>query len=416
MTDEFEVFIALAGRDVRVGTLWREPRRGYEATGFSNDPAWARAPEGFALEPALVLSQGAYSPAAGRAMFGSLGDSAPDTWGRRLLQRAERRQAQHDRRPPRTLYEIDYLIGVADVARVGALRFRHRGGPSFLAVAPGGVPSVVHLQRLLEATERTLRDEESDEDLRLILAPGSSLGGARPKASVVDRDGSLALAKFPKETDEYSSERWEAVALTLASDAGIDAARFRLAEIAGRIVVIIRRFDRVDGRRIPFLSAMSMLERRDGEQASYPEIVDAIARHGARAKRDAAELYRRVAFNVLVSNVDDHLRNHAFLWKGADGWVLAPAYDLNPTPVDIRERRLTTFIDLADGACDIDLLLSSSEWYGLSPADANSAIREVARVTRRWRAIAASLGASSSEIERMSSAFEHHELERALSL
>ena len=275
---------------------------------------------------------------------------------------------------------------------------------------------MVHLQRLLEATERTLRDEESDEDLRLILAPGSSLGGARPKASVVDRDGSLALAKFPKETDEYSSERWEAVALRLASDAGIDAARFRLAEVAGRIVIIIRRFDRVEGSRIPFLSAMSMLERRDGEQASYPEIVDAIARHGARAKRDAAELYRRVAFNVLVSNVDDHLRNHAFLWKGADGWVLAPAYDLNPTPVDIRERRLTTFIDLADGACDIDLLLSSSEWYGLSPADANSAIREVARVTRRWRAIAASLGASSSEIERMSSAFEHHELERALSL
>jgi serine/threonine-protein kinase HipA len=211
------------------------------------------------------------------------------------------------------------------VARVGALRFKWPNGNAFLAPTAEGVPSVVHLQRLLEATERTIRNEETEEDLQLILAPGSSLGGARPKASVVEPNGRLALAKFPKETDEYSLELWEAVALTLARNAGISSATYRLVDVADRQVIVVQRFDREEAHRIPLLSAMAMLERQDGERGSYPEIVDAITRYGARPKHDAAGLFRRMAFNVLVSNVDDHLRNHAFLWAGSDGWVLSPA-------------------------------------------------------------------------------------------
>jgi serine/threonine-protein kinase HipA len=414
MNDEVEVCIELDRTTHQVGLLRRQPRRGYEAVAFEYGDEWLAKPFAFSLEPALTLTQGVFSPEAGRAIFGSIGDSAPDTWGRRLLRQAERRKARQEGRPPRTLQELDFLLGVADIARAGALRFRFPNREAFLAETSDGVPMVVHLQRLLEATERALRDEETDEDLRLILAPGSSLGGARPKASVLDSDASLAIAKFPKETDEYSLERWEAIALSLAERAGIGAARARLEVVARHPVIVVARFDRHLGRRVPFLSAMSMLGLQDGKRASYLELVDALSEHGAQTRLDAFELYKRVAFNVLVSNVDDHLRNHGFLWSGSGGWVLSPAYDLNPTPTDVRERRLTTLIDLEDGTCDIELVLSVSSFFGLSLRDAKNAIGSVAMATRTWREVAAKHGAAASEIERMSSAFEHDDLRRAL--
>ena len=411
-----EVFVSLAGHDVRVGRLTREPRRGFEAVGFSYAEAWLEHTDRYALQPGLVLAPGTYAPPAGRAVFGAIGDSAPDTWGRTLLRRAERSAARREGRPVRTLQELDFLLGVADVARSGALRFRWEGGERFEAPAPDGVPSIVHVRRLLEASDRTLRMAESDEDLRLLLAPGSSLGGARPKASVIDADGGLSIAKFPKEHDEYPLERWEAVALRLAARSGITAASARAMEVAGRIALIVRRFDRVGERRIPYLSAMAMLDRADGDRASYPEIADAIARYGAQADEDRRELYRRLAFNVLVSNVDDHLRNHGFLWDGREGWRLSPAFDLNPTPVDVRERRLTTSIDLEDGTCDLDLVLAVAPFFGLGEREARSLIRGVADGVSAWRAVASELGAGRSEIERMSSAFDHDDARAAARL
>lgn len=416
MAVDAEVYIELDGQNWPVGSLQRQPRRGYEAVGFDYYPEWRDHPSAFSLEPALVLTEGTFSPDSGRSMFGSIGDSAPDTWGRQLLRHAERRRARREGRPPRTLRELDFLLGVADIARVGALRFCLPQGTTFLAEAPDGVPSVVHLGRLLQATERAIRDEETEDDLRLLLAPGSSLGGARPKASVLASDGTLAVAKFPKETDEYSLERWEAVALALAAQAGINAASCQLVDVAGRPVIVVRRFDRRQGNRIPFLSAMSMLGMQDGEQASYPELVDAVAAHGAESKRDAEELYRRMAFNVLISNVDDHLRNHAFLWSGSSGWIVSPAYDLNPTPVDVRERRLTTLIELDDGTCDIELVLSVAHYFGLGKRSAKEIVAKVAKATSSWRAVAGSFGASKREIDRMSSAFEHEDLKRGLTL
>jgi serine/threonine-protein kinase HipA len=332
------------------------------------------------------------------------------------MQRAERRRAQREGRAVRTLAEADYLLGVADISRLGALRFRYAGREAFEAPTAQGVPGLVDLGRLMAVTDRILRDEETDEDLQMILAPGSSLGGARPKASVIDQHGRLSIAKFPKPDDDYSVERWEAVALRLAAMAGITAAGHELLEVAGRSVLLSRRFDRAGGVRTPFLSAMSMMGLKDGQRGSYPELVDVIVQNGAQAQRDAAELYRRMAFSVLISNVDDHLRNHGFLWLGQGGWTLSPAYDLNPTPVDVKARILTTNIDLDEGSCDLDLVLSVADLFDLSAAEARQIIKKVAAATRTWRDAAAAARARPAEIRRMKSAFEHGDLQKALAL
>ena len=304
--------------------------RGNETVLFDYAPEWLADPNRFSIEPALALTRGGFVAPAGQTLFGSIGDSAPDSWGRRLMQRAERRLAEREGRAVRTLTETNYLLSVADEIRLGALRFRWAGEELFQAPLRAGVPTLVELGRLLAVTERVLRDEETEEDLQLIFAPGSSLGGARPKASVIDQHGRLSIAKFPNEMDDYSMETWEEIALRLAERAGINTPPHELLQVGGRAVLLSRRFDRDGAIRTPFLSAMAMTGSKDGEHGSYPEIVDALARHGAQAKTDAQALYRRVAFNVLISNVDDHLRNHGFLWRGKKGWSLSPVYDLNP--------------------------------------------------------------------------------------
>jgi len=411
---DFEVHIFLKGRTELVGLARSNRSRGKETVLFEYTDEWLRSAERFSLEPSLALTPGSFAPAQGQVVWGSIGDSAPDTWGRRLMQRAERRQALREKRAVRTLLESDYLLGVSDETRLGALRFRRVGEEVFQAPSPLGVPAMIELEKLLRITERILRDEETDEDLRLIFAPGSSLGGARPKASVIDRHGHLSIAKFPKENDEYSIETWEEIALRLAERAGIATPHHELIKVGGKAVLLSRRFDREGAHRIPFLSAMSILAARDGERGSYPEMVDALNQHGAQAKADAHALYRRVAFNVLISNVDDHLRNHGFLWQDRTGWKLSPAYDLNPVPVDLKARILTTNIDLDEGTCSIGLLESASGFFGLTLQQARMIIKQVADATSTWRIVAKALGVSGSEIERMASAFEHDELRLAL--
>jgi len=413
---DIEVHIDLNETTRPIGIAHANQVRGSETVVFEYIDTWLDDPERFSIEPALILTRGGFAPPQGQTIFGSLGDSAPDTWGRRLMQRAERRLADQEKRQVRTLTETDYLLGVADTTRLGALRFRRVGEDIFQAPVRAGVPAVIELGRLLQVTERILRNEETDEDLQMIFAPGSSLGGARPKASIIDQHGHLSIAKFPKETDEYSVETWEEIALRLAESAGITTPHHELVEVAGKAVLLSRRFDRVGETRLPFLSAMAMTGSRDGERGSYPEIVDSLTEHGARAKADASELYRRVTFSVLISNVDDHLRNHGFLWAGKDGWALSPAYDLNPTPVDLKARVLTTNIDLDEGTCSLDLLESASEYFGLALADARAIIKEVATATSGWREIAKTTGARSAEIDRMASALEHEDLARALVL
>jgi serine/threonine-protein kinase HipA len=406
------VYVDLEGETQRVGRLWGRMRKGRESATFEYDDAWLKNPQRFALEPALALGRGPLHTPAGRQIFGAIGDSAPDRWGRVLIQREERRKAREESRALHALGEIDYLLAVGDLARQGALRFAEEEGGPFLAHQVN-IPPLLRLSELLGAAMRLDADDASDEDLKLLLAPGSSLGGARPKASIIDRDGHLAIAKFPKHDDLVPVSPWEATALSLAAAAGITTTEWRLESVADREVLLLRRFDRRDGQRIPFLSAMSMLDAIDGDQHSYMEIADAIRQYGASPEADCAQLWRRVVFNILISNTDDHLRNHGFLYDPAGGWRLAPAYDLNPVPADIKPRVLTTAIDEDDGTASLELALATAAHYKLKAAEAKAIIREVGAAVARWRETASNLGLSHRDIARIASAFEHEDLKQA---
>jgi len=401
------VYVDLAGTTQLVGRLWTRSSKGRDSATFEYDDRWLNDPSRFALEPALTLGKGPYHTPAGRLLFGAIGDSAPDRWGRMLIQREERRKARQQKRTARTLTEVDYLLGVGDILRQGALRFAEKEGGPYLA--PGDatqIPPLVKLPELLTAALHITTDENADDDLRILLAPGSSLGGSRPKASIIDRDGHLLIAKFPQHNDTTRIELWEAVALKLAAAAHIATSSWRVERIADRPVLLLRRFDRKAGQRIPFLSAMSMLGADDREQRSYLEIADALRQHGSRPGEDCAELWRRIVFNILTSNTDDHLRNHGFLYDPAGGWRLAPAYDLNPTPIDIKPRVLSLAIDEADATGSLDLAFSVARQFGLKPDKAQTIAAEVRAAIGNWPKVAAALGLSASEIRRMESAFD----------
>ena len=416
MDREILVSLDLHGAAVFVGRLRCRTRRGRHSASFEYDPGWLAHPERFALEPALMLAPGPFHTAPGRSLFGAIGDSMPDRWGRLLMRRAERRRARQEGRAPRALSEADVLLLVDDEARQGALRFSTDPGGPFLAEAGHArIPPFVELPRLLASADRFTANTEGDEDLRLLLGPGSSLGGARPKVAVRDADSRLAIAKFPHAHDDIDVVLWEAVALALAEKSGIDAPERRLETVAGRHVLIVRRFDRRAGRRVPFLSTMSMLGAAEREAHSYLEIADALRLHGARPKRDLRQLWRRIVFNVLISNVDDHLRNHGFLYADHRGWHLSPAYDLNRVPVDIRPRVLSTAIDADDPSASVELALATVEFYGLAMNEAKAIARQIGTSVTRWREAAAGLGAARRDIDRMASAFEHDDLYAVLS-
>jgi serine/threonine-protein kinase HipA len=413
MDEKTHVYVDLGGTSVPVGILWSRARKGQESATFEYQKGWLENPKRFSLEPALMLGPGPYHTGEGKALFGALGDSAPDRWGRVLMRRAERRQAKQERRVPRTLREIDYLSMVDDEARQGALRFaRSEGGPFVREGGHARIPQLIELPRLLAAAEHFEEESETDEDIRLLLAPGSSLGGARPKASVRGADGELLIAKFPHKADETNAVLWEALALQLAKKAGIQAASWRLEQVSKKPTLLLSRFDRNGTWRLPFLSAMSMLGAKDREPHSYLELVDALRQHGAQVERDLEQLWRRIVFYVLISNTDDHLRNLGFLYSGNAGWVLSPAYDLNPVPVEVKPRVLTTNIDLDDGTASIDLVLSVAEYFGLSAIRARAVVREVAKAVGTWRREAAEFPIARTEIDKMSSAFEHDDFKK----
>jgi serine/threonine-protein kinase HipA len=414
MDREILVYVDLQGVPYLVGRLWGRLRKERETATFEYDRTWLEHAERFSLEPALKLGPGPFHTSADKPLFGAIGDSAPDRWGRVLMRRAERRRAERVGQTPRTVREIDYLLLVDDEARQGALRFAEAEGGPFLAdQGIDKIPPLIDLPRLLSAAEHVADDKDSDEDLRLLLAPGSSLGGARPKASVRDRNGHLAIAKFPSKGDEVNTVLWEAVSLTLAEAAGIPAPTWRLESIAGKAILLLRRFDREGGIRIPFLSAMSMLDARDNETRSYLEFVDALRQHGAAPKQDMHALWRRIVFSILISNTDDHLRNHGFLWVGTAGWRLSPAYDLNPVPSDIKPRILTTAIDLDDGTASLKLAYDVAPYFELTADEARTIVREVGSAVSQWRRQAEKLGLTKPEMDRMASAFEHNDLRAA---
>jgi serine/threonine-protein kinase HipA len=413
MTDRLAyVYADLEGTAHLVGRLYAHNNKGKETASFEYEAEWLANPLKYALEPGLFLGKGQYH--TGRKLFGSLGDSAPDRWGRTLMKRAEARRAEADKAKARTLYEMDYLLMVNDETRQGALRFADAPGAHFLAQDGAPVPPLINLPKLLSATDALLEDAETAAELKLLLAPGSSLGGARPKASVREKDGRLAIAKFPKKDDDYAAVEWEFVALQLAAMAGLNVPSFRLEQIAGRAVLILDRFDRDGALRIPFLSAMSMIDAADNESHSYLELMDALRLSGAAPDADGAELWRRIVFSILISNTDDHLRNHGFLFTGPEGWRLSPVYDVNPVPVEVKERILTTAISEDDATASLDLALSVAESFGLKTKEARAIAREVGEAVTNWRNLAADAGIGKAEINRMASAFEHDDLSQSL--
>src|SRR5256885_2328981 len=408
------VYVGLGGAPQFCGRLWARARKGQESASFEYDEGWLRSANRFSLEPALSLGPGSVHTGQGKALFGAIGDSAPDRWGRMLMGRAERRAAKREKRTARTLREIDYLLMVDDEARQGALRFsKEPGGPFLRPGAADRIPPMVKLPRLLVAAEHFEGDAETEEDIRLLLAPGSSLGGARPKASVRSKNGDLLIAKFPHKTDETNVVLWEALALRLSRKAGIKVPFWSVETISRKSVLILERFDRLNKRRIPFLSAMSMLGAKDNETHSYLEIVDALRQHGATPKADMEALWRRIVFSILISNTDDHLRNHGFLYAGSDGWRLSPAYDLNPVPTDIKPRILATAINEDDNTASLALAMEVAGYFELEDAKAREIAAQVGNSVARWDEDAGELGIGKTDRERMTSAFNHDDLQKA---
>ena len=414
---EREIFVSvdLPGAPVFVGRLWCRIRGGRQSATFEYDAGWLEHPDRFAIDPALPLTvvSGPFHTGQGVPLFGGMSDSAPDRWGRMLLRRESRRARRNDL-TPRALSEADVLLSVDDEARQGALRFGiEPDGPFLAAPQPSRIPPLVELRRLLLSTERVTADREDDEDLRLLIGPGSSLGGARPKAAVRMPDGALAIAKFPHTEDDHNVVVWEAIALALAERGGIETPSWQVQSVAGKAVLIVERFDRRADERVPFLSAMSLIGAAGREAHSYLEIADALRQHGARTRQDLAQLWRRIVFNVLISNTDDHLRNHGFLYADHRGWCLSPAYDLNPIPADVRPRVLSTSIGFDDPAASLDLALETAGSYGLDAAAARRIAGEVGDAVATWRETAGELGATHRDIDRLASAFEHDDLAAA---
>lgn len=400
-----EVVVQIGGEDVPAGRLWAHRRRNAESATFAYDEGYLTRRDAYELDPALPFATGQQQTPVGRATFGAFSDCAPDRWGRRLIDRVERLRAKREGVAARSFGEVDYLLGVRDDLRQGALRFRHPGATVYLADEEEGVPPLLELPRLLGAADRLERDEAAEEELRILLRGGSSLGGARPKAHVIDAEGRVAIAKFPSAADEWDVNRWEEVALRLARAAGVKVSDSRLHVIDGKSVLVVARFDRVGPVRVGYVSAMTMLEAVDGDRASYLEIADVIERNSPAARDDLRELWRRIAFSVLISNTDDHLRNHGFLRTSSAGWALAPAFDLNPDPAP-GPKLLSTAIDFDDHAASIETLIGVAESFGLDGGEAQEILRSVSDATGRWRAVAEAVGCGRAEVERMAPAFE----------
>jgi len=399
MADDVQVWLDWRGLR-QIGILRRTPGRGRERVSFQYADDWIADPDAFPISPEYPLTAGVFVPPAGHDILPPLGDSAPDHWGRTVMLRCEGRAARAEGRRPTAFQETDYLLGVNDETRLGALRFSTDG--VFQAPEGIGVPTLRALGDLLVAAQRLLRGEETDEDLQMLFAPGSSLGGARPKASVFDQHNRLSVAKFPKDDDEYSLERWEAIALDMATAAGINAADHTLETVGKSTVMLSHRFDRDGNQRIPFISAMAMLDGKDGDRFSYIDLADVIASESAQPEADRQELFRRVAFSIMVNNTDDHMRNHGFL-RTKGGWRLSPAYDINPAPN--APRILSSYVseDNPDGS--LALLKESAAGYMIEDATADDIIAEVASVVDRWPEFARRRGAPEREMRILKPAF-----------
>ena len=400
-------------KEVRlVGKLSYESLRGSDSYGFSFDKEWLRDYGSLFLSADLNPYPGMQYTEEGKDIFGCFSDALPDRWGRMLFMRKQQIMAMEEGRPLRHISSFDYLLGIDDFSRMGGFRFRESPGGEFINSSPAlRIPPLTDI-RSLEAASRAIEQSEEANELpdkkwlTQLLQPGSSLGGARPKASVVDTDGTLYIAKFPSRTDDYDVGLWEHFCHQLAVEAGIKVAETKVISTGSKYHTLLsRRFDRgEEGQRIHFASAMTLLGLSDGDNASngygYLDIVDFIIQHCTDVQANLQELYRRVAFNICIGNSDDHFRNHGFLLT-AKGWTLSPAYDLNPT----LSQHQSLLINSVTSEANIGYLADASEEYMVEKDVARQIIGEVTDAVRGWQEIATRLHIQSREIQAFAGRF-----------
>lgn len=400
-----EVHIDWRGKTHLVGRL-HVAERGASVS-FEYATEWLQRDDVFAIDPtSLPLQRGVHH---GKALFGAMEDCGPDRWGRILIERAVRKKVL-TQMPYR---DIDYVLALDDVARVGALRFRLDAGSPFLAATTGRLPPLVRLNALLRATDAIHTETETAEDLRFLLGAGSPLGGARPKAAVRLADERLALAKFSKPDDARDIAAGEILALTLAAQAGIEVAEHRLVPVGRHGVAVITRFDRAGQSRIPFVSASSLLGLPQGDAGAYTLLAEGIRQFGHDVPGDLRELWRRLVFSLLASNYDDHLRNHGFLMREPGRWSLSPAYDINPVPEVDRGRVSKTAITEDQEEPTVAGALAAAPRFGLTATEAKRILREVFAVVSGWRKTGRQLHLKTSGLAAYASAFEHPLMDEA---
>jgi serine/threonine-protein kinase HipA len=389
----------------QVGTLAHD--RGQIRFHYERD--WLQDPRAFALDPDLSLDEHPFFPKPELGNFGIFLDSSPDRWGQTLMKRREALQAKDEQRSPRTLYAWDFLIGVQDLTRQGALRFRRPDTEAFLGDEKMAAPPVTTLRELgavaYQLSNRRIDDLDALRKwLAVLVAPGASLGGARPKANFTEADGSLWIGKFPARDDDRDVGAWEYVAHRLAQKAGIDVPPAKLLKLNNDFhTFCVQRFDRVNGSRRFYASAMTLLRKTQSEGTSYLELAQFIRAQGdaEHADADLEQLFRRVAFNVAVGNRDDHLRNHGFV-LGKTGWRLAPAFDVNPN-IDKAEHVLN--IDDVDNRPSLESVLSTAGFYGLDDVQARQIVDEVVVAVDRWPDAARRMRISGADIDLTAGAF-----------
>ena len=421
MTRTVQIHIGEAG--VHVATLRHETVSGREHSTLEYGDEWLTHAQNFSIDRQLPLQPGPQlhrAETTGSVFHGAIADTEPDGWARRVIASdyAAGRLSRRERGTPAQaqLSALDLLFKVDDAARIGALRFADDAGayqgPS--ATTPHGLTPAAELARTLGASRAVERHTETAADLEFLRGRGTSLGGVRPKCSIRDDDGHLAIGKFPSVTDTLAVAKAEVLALQLAQRAGITAATARLVWSEGTPVALIRRFDRDGDQRLMYVSAATMVAAESAEPGEhcYTDLADALRTHGARPRADIEELWRRIAFSILITNVDDHLRNHGFVHVAAGAWRLSPAFDINPFPG--RQRELKTWIAPdTGGEASMNALMSAAPYFQLSAGRASAIVGEVEQAVATWRHLGAELGMTPAELDDYSEAFEHPERDAA---
>jgi len=395
---------------VLMGSLYVNVIKGGESYSFEYDKGWLKKTGlTLTLDPELMPYSGRQYP-TGKNIFGLFADASPDRWGRVLMNKRERILAEKEGRKPSKLYDSDYLLGVYDETRMGGIRFKvNQEGPFLSDDNETAAPPWATLRTLEEASRNFENDETglTEKWLNQLIKPGSSLGGARPKATVVDTKDQLWIAKFPSKNDENDTGAWEIVAHDLAALCGLNVPEAKLEKFSSLgSTFLIKRFDRLGSKRVHFASAMTLLGKKDGASAadgsSYLDIAAFIKSYGAQPKKDLIELWKRIVFNMAVTNTDDHLRNHAFILTDK-GWILSPLYDVNPVPYG---DELSLNVDEDDNSISIDLAVQTAVKFGISKSDAEAVAEDILQIVRdNWERIAARYALTRRQIEEMRPAF-----------